>query len=314
VNARTVAILASLVGLAALGFVAYSSRDSTAPELAWGHKGVLPGEFSRPRAIAIDPQGRLFIVDFTARIQSFSRNGEFLGVAFTPPDFRNGRPSGLGINKDGHLIVADSHYHTVRIYDAQGEELRHFGGNSGDQPGQLGYVSDAVQDDEGFYYVSEFGQNDRITKFDPDGNFVACWGKNGQAPGEFARVRGLALGPDGLLYAADACNHRIQVFTKAGEFVRQFGGAGAEPGRFNLPYDLSFAPGGELYVVERGNQRVQKLTKDGTPLGAWGSPGRKPGQLADPWAVAVDKDGTVHVVDTENHRIQRVLPSAFRMP
>jgi len=306
VNARTALLLAFLVGLAALCFLAISGSDSAAPELVWGKKGVLPGEFSRPRAIAIDPQGRLFIVDFTARIQSYNRQGEFLGVSFTSPDFRNGRPSGLGIGRDGNLIVADSHYHTIRIYNAQGEELFHFGGTPGSEPGQLGYVSDAVQDEEGFYYVAEFGQNDRITKFDGEGKFVACWGKNGQAPGEFARVRALALGPDGLLYAADACNHRIQVFTRAGEFVRMFGSAGAGPGEFNLPYDLAFAPSGELYVVERGNQRVQKLSKDGTPLGSWGGPGRKPGQLADPWAVAVDKDGAVHVVDTENHRIQRV--------
>jgi DNA-binding beta-propeller fold protein YncE len=295
-----------ILGIAAGAFVAVRGSETSTPELVWGKRGALPGDFSRPRAIAIDPQGRLFIVDFTARIQMFNRDGEFLGVSFTPPDFRNGRPSGLGISRDGHLMVADSHYHTVRIYNAEGEELFKFGGNAGNEPGQLGYVSDVVQDAEGFFYVAEFGQNDRITKFDAEGKFVACWGKNGQAPGEFARVRALALGPDGLLYVADACNHRIQVLTKNGEFVREFGKPGAGPGEFNLPYDLSFAPTGELYVVERGNQRVQKLTKDGTPLGTWGGPGRKPGQLADPWALAVDKDGVVHVVDTENHRIQRI--------
>jgi len=306
-------ILILLIGICAGGFVVWNNSSSSAPEFVWGKKGVLPGDFSRPRAITIDPQGRMFIVDFTARIQSFNRQGEFLGVSFTPPDFRNGRPSGLGITRDGNLIVADSHYHTIRIYNPAGEELFHFGGTPGDQPGQLGYVSDAVQDSEGFYYVAEFGQNDRITKFDAEGKFVACWGKNGQAPGEFARVRALALGPDGLLYAADACNHRIQVFTRTGEFVREFGKPGSAPGEFNLPYDLAFAPSGELYVVERGNQRVQKLTKDGTSLGTWGGPGRKPGQLADPWALAVDREGVVHIVDTENHRIQRVQPAGFRV-
>ena len=91
---------------------------------------------------------------------------------FTTPDFRNGRPSGLGVTNDGKLIVCDSHYHCIRIYDKDGTELKKFGGEKGTEPGQYGYVSDAVQDADGFYYVSEFGINERITKFDAGGKFV----------------------------------------------------------------------------------------------------------------------------------------------
>ena len=69
------------------------------------------------------------------------------------------------------------------------------GGVGGTEPGQLGYVSDVVQDADGYYYVAEFGENQRITKFDPDGKFVNCWGAEGSEPGQFSRVRALALGP-----------------------------------------------------------------------------------------------------------------------
>jgi DNA-binding beta-propeller fold protein YncE len=125
-------------------------------------------------------------------------------------------------------------------------------------------------------------------------------------PGQFARVRALALGPnDGLLYAADACNHRVQVFTRDGELVRVFGESGSEPGQLLYPYDLAFGPDGLLYVAEYGNHRVQKFTKEGEHLGMVGGPGRGPGQLHCPWALAVDRWGRVHVVDTENHRVQR---------
>lgn len=297
-----VAIL--LTGAMAVTFTL--GRRAGKPDLVWGEKGVQDGAVSRPRAAAIDPQGRLFLVDFTARIQVYDLDGNHLGITFTTPDFRNGRPSGLGIDRDGNLIVADSHYHCVRIYRFDGTELKKIGGESGKAPGQFGYVSDCVQDAEGNYYISEFGQNDRITKLDVDGRFVKCFGETGQGPVQFARVRALALGPDGLLYCVDACNHRIQVLTREGEFVREFGGPGSGPGEFHFPYDLAFHGNGELYVVERGNNRVQKFTKEGTPLGSWGAPGREPGQLADPWALAVDKSGRVHIVDTENHRVQRV--------
>jgi DNA-binding beta-propeller fold protein YncE len=279
---------------------------SDRPERVWGKRGVQAGDFVRPRAAVIDRQDRLWVVDFTARVQAFDLDGKHLGVTFRTPDFRNGRPSGLGLDRDGKLIVCDSHYHCLRIYAADGTELRTIGGQAGKEPGQFGYVSDAVQDADGYFYLSEFGENDRVTKLDADGKFVACWGKSGRGPGEFQRLRALALGPDGLLYAADACNHRIQVFTRDGGFVRAFGEEGDGPGQLRYPYDLAFAPSGALYVVEYGNQRVQKFTVGGESLGTWGSPGGQPGQLNSPWAVAVDRRGRVHVIDTENHRVQRV--------
>lgn len=276
------------------------------PDRVWGVRGVRPGEVARPRAATIDGAGRLWLVDFTARVQAYDLDGNFLGPSWTTPDFRNGRPSGLGTDRDGNLVVCDSHYHCVRVYAADGTELKKFGGDRGTGPGQFGYISDAVQDADGFWYVSEFSLTDRITKLDADGKFVACWGESGPGPGQFNRVRALALGPDGRLYAADACNHRVQVFERDGRFVREFGRPGVGPGEFGYPYDLAFGPGGELYVVERSNARVQKLTSDGVPLGSWGGRGSAPGQLADPWALVVDRHGRVHVVDTENHRVQRV--------
>jgi DNA-binding beta-propeller fold protein YncE len=260
----------------------------------------------RPRAIAIDSRDRLYLVDFTARIQVYDADGNYLGPTWTTPDFRNGRPSGLSIDRDGHLIVSDSHYHCFRIYDENGHELKHFGGEDGSQPGQFGYVSDVVQDADGNYFVSEYKSNERITKLNADGSVITTWGELGAEPGQFNHVRALAIGPDGLLYVADACNHRIQVFDTSGKLVRFWGEPGAAPGQLEYPYDLAFGPAGELYVVEFGNHRVQKFDANGRSLGVWGGPGREPGKLHSPWALAVDSHGRVHVVDTENHRVQRI--------
>src|SRR5262249_23615427 len=118
----------------------------------------------------------------------------------------------------------------------------------------------------------------------------------------------MALGPDGNLYVADACNHRIQVFTTEGDFVRCWGTPGDAPGQLSYPYDVAFSSGkdAKLYVVEYGNHRVQKFNLHGESLGTWGGPGRQPGRLASPWALAVDSRGRVHVVDSENHRVQRI--------
>jgi DNA-binding beta-propeller fold protein YncE len=291
-----------------ISYVGCGSRSATMPERVWGERGVQGGQLVKPRAIAIDRQDRLYLVDWTARIQAFDRDGKFLGLSFTTPDYRNGRPSGLSVDHDNNLVVSDSHYHCVRVYSPEGKLLQTVGGNKGTGPGQLSYVSDALRDEAGNFYVAEFGDNQRISKFDADAKFLQCWGAPGSEPGQFAKIRAMTLGPDGLLYVADACNHRIQVFTTSGDFVRMWGKPGSERGELSYPYDLAFGKGTPpaLYVCEYGNHRVQKFAPEGQSLGTWGSPGRLPGQLASPWALGVDSRGRVHVVDSENDRVQRI--------
>jgi DNA-binding beta-propeller fold protein YncE len=273
----------------------------SAPELVWGKRGVLDGELVKPRAIAIGPGDRLYIVDWTARIQAFDRNGTFLDTTWLTPDIRLGRPSGLSVDPKGDVIVSDSHYRCVRVYSPEGILRKTIGLRY-----QLGYVSDALRDEAGNFYVSEWGDENRISKYDSDGELLKSWGAAGPDPGQFARIRAMAFGPDGKsIFVADSCNHRIQVFSTDGELLRCFGVAGTGPGELKYPYDVACSRT-HLYVVERENCRVQKFTLTGESVGTWGGPGRLPGQLNHPWALAVDSVGRVHVVDSENDRIQRI--------
>jgi DNA-binding beta-propeller fold protein YncE len=295
-------------GLCFLGLLVLSGCGGphALPEVVWGQHGTQPGDLVRPRAIAIDAQDRVFIVDFTARIQVFDRDGHFIGPCWFTPIHGEDGASGLSIDRDGNLLVSDTHYHCLRIFSADGKELRTIAKEPGSKPGQLAFVNDTVQDADGYFYIGEDGENCRITKLDKDGNFIKCWGSEGSEPGQFGRIRSLVLGPDNNLYICDALNHRIEVFTRDGQLVDCWGQPGSEPGQLSYPHDLAFGPHGELYVAERGNNRVQKFTRQGVSLGCWGGPGREPGRLHEPWALAVDSHGRVHIVDTENHRVQRI--------
>jgi DNA-binding beta-propeller fold protein YncE len=293
---------------AATGGCSTGTEPDAPPDKVWGKLGVGDGRFSKPRAMAIDAKDELYIVDMTARIQVFDVEGNFLR-GWQTPDYRNGRPTGLTISTDGNLLVADTHYHRILTYTPEGELLTHatLGGTLGQGPGEFGFVTDAVRDGEGNYFVSEYGEFDRVQKFTPDGKFILEWGGHGSEPGQFLRPQHLQLDDQGHLWVADACNHRIQVFDGSGKQVAMWGAQGTQPGQLQYPYCLALDGHGHVYVCEFGNHRVQKFTLDGKSVASWGREGRRPGQLFNPWALVLDSQGRVHVLDSNNHRVQRIL-------
>lgn len=275
----------------------------------WGRRGLGDGRFQKPRAIALDDQQNLYIVDMTGRVQVFDTHGNLLRKWRTP-EIKNGKPCGLSISQDQKLMVCDTHYHRILFYELDGTliESRTIGGTYGRGPEEFGFVTDIVQDSKGNYYVAEYGDYDRIQKFDPEGNYLFEWGGHGSEPGQFLRPQGLEIDSNDHLWVADASNHRIQVFDATGEkaeVLKVFGNPGREQGELNYPYNLFFDEQGYLYVCEFGNHRIQKFTQDGKSLGTWGSPGRKTGQLHQPWAACLDAKGMIHVLDSYNHRVQQ---------
>jgi DNA-binding beta-propeller fold protein YncE len=71
---------------------------------SWGKKGTGTSEFDQPHALAMDSRGRLFVGDRSNnRIQIFDQSGKHLETWY-----QFSRPSGLYIDKNDVLYVADS--------------------------------------------------------------------------------------------------------------------------------------------------------------------------------------------------------------
>lgn len=263
--------------------------------------------------MAIDSQDRLYIVDKLARIQVFDTNGEPVVPGWRTPAWENGKPTGLtvDVHPDGseRLLVADTHYYQVLSYTLEGRliEEETIGGTNGYAPGEFGWVTDAARDSIGCLYVAQYGDNDRIQKFSPEGDYLLEWGSHGGSPGQFRRPQCLFFDAQDRLWVCDACNHRLQVFDTTGELLFTWGKEGSARGQLYYPYHAVMAPEGILYVTEYGNSRIQKYTQEGESLGTWGREGREPGQLWNPWSAALDSKGRLHVLDSNNHRVQRVV-------
>ncbi|QDV64221.1 NHL repeat protein [Crateriforma conspicua] len=310
--------------IAAGGLLSLPGCVSTAargePDLVWGRRGWSEGRFVKPRTIAIDSADRLYICDTTGRIQVFDADGNFQTV-WSTPETANGRPTGLEVRAaDEHidrevLLVADTHYYRMLAYELDGTliDSRCIGGTAGYGPGEFAFVTEAVCDDDGCFYIGEYGDSDRIQKFDPDGRFIAQWGGTGDQPGQFIRPQSMIV-TDGLLWVTDAGNHRMQAFDVTADppgLVHCWGVQGPQAGQLYYPYDIALMEGEpspgrvDLMICEYGNQRIQRFATDGTSLGILGGPGFEDGQFHHPWGLVVDSKRRVHVLDSNNHRIQR---------
>ncbi|GIW98142.1 MAG: ring finger protein HAC1 [Pirellulaceae bacterium] len=280
------------------------------PDLVWGRRGLADGRLLKPRAIAISPGDELYIVDMTGRIQVFDTDGNFLR-GWRTPEIKQGKPTGLAWSNDGdHLLVADTHYFRVLVYQPDGTlvEQKTIGGTHGDAPGEFHFVTDVTQDHRGHFFVGQYGQIDQIQEFAPDGQFLRRWGNQGSNPGDFSRPQSLIVDAHGWLWVADACNHRIQVFDPSQDppvLVSLWGAPGAAAGQLQYPYGIEWDHDGTLLVIEYGNHRVQRFDREGRHLEMWGGPGTEPGQFRSPWALGLDSQRRLHVLDSMNHRVQR---------
>lgn len=281
-----------------------------------GGPGVVDGTFQHPRAIDIDAtSGDLVVIDKTARVQRFDRAGA-LRSQFRMPEWSLGQPVGVTMAPDGAIMVPDTHYHRIIIYEPDGRERLRFG-RYGFEAGEFIYPTDVALAPDGTLFIGEYGGNDRIQVFDREGHFLRAFGSPGRAAGQFERPQSLAFSIDGReLFVADCCNHRIQVIDPTdGRVKRVLGEIGRGPGQLAYPWAIEVLPDGTLLVVEWGNERVQRLDPlSGQSLALLGGHGPERGRLRLPWAIAVDGD-TVYVVDMGNNRVQAFpLAEVLRIP
>jgi len=229
-----------------------------------------------------------------------------------------GQPTGVAVDAQGNLYVADTGGHRIHVYGPDGRLMRSLGGQ-GATLGELYEPRGLALDAAGNLYVADTW-NARIVKYDPEGRAVAAWGSGDQDLGDGRRAtitegdparnaaaplglfgpRGVAVDARGNVYIADTGNRRIIVTDSDGTFLYQFGSAGAGPGQFNEPASLAVDAQGNLYVADTWNSRVQVFAPDGAgrvgpiPIVTWQVTGWRPNTYDDPALIAAP-DGTVFV-------------------
>ncbi len=134
----------------------------------FGKRGVEPGEFNVPYGIAVDRQGRIYVVDsMNFRVEIFDENGKFLkslGKVGTSAGMF-ARPKGVAVDSDGHIYVLDSAFGNFQIFDSEGGALLAVG-NTGAGPAEFVLPSSiCIDENDGIYVVDQINKRVQIFQY-----------------------------------------------------------------------------------------------------------------------------------------------------
>jgi len=307
-------------------------------ERTWGAAGAEPGQFNRPRGVAVGPDGEVYVVDSdNARIQVFSPDGAFLrqwgsycdmeaGTGCLDPD-GNGplalgdgqfkEPWGIAVDADAigganRVYVTDTWNHRVQAFERDGSFVAKWG-QFGQVPSASGGEGlfygprDLVVDSQGRLFISDTG-NKRIMVFDRSGTYLAQWGGGGLTAGSFEEPVGLALDSDGNLYVADTWNRRIQVFGPGYNYIREWpveGWFGTNV--TNKPY-MDVDSQGRVYATDPEGYRVYVFDDQGTIVATFGRYGYESDAFTLPTGIAIDPAGYIYITDPDGQKVLKFEP------
>jgi predicted membrane-bound mannosyltransferase/sugar lactone lactonase YvrE len=295
----------------------YEGKEVTLEaDIVFGIQGTEPGQFQRPRGIAIAPDGSIYVADTeNHRIQHLDREGNPLQTWGSFADLAQGEapggtffePWGLALGPDGSVYVADTWNHRIQKFSPEGEFLDMWGFfGQAERPDAFWGPRDVVVDTDGRVILSDTG-NKRIVIFGPNGDFIAQFGEEGFAEGQFYEPVGLALDDDGNLYVADTWNQRIQSFAPdgSGSFSPLnswdiFGWYGQSLD--NKPF-LDVNDQLQIFATDPEGVRVLQFTNTGEIIGYWGDYSQGSDGFGLVGAIALDTLGGVWVSDPGNNRI-----------
>ena len=188
---------------------------------------------SHPAALAIGPDGNLYVTDLSQRVIVISPTGKVLR--------RWGKPgSGPG---EFDFISAEPTVPT-------------------DVHAQIAVGPD------GKVYVSDSG-NARVQVFTPQGRFVRQFGSFGSGKGQFLQPYHLAADATGDVYVADDQARTLSKFSPAGKVLWTIGGGSSDPDLTGLFKFTGFDAHGRLVVVNDAVNRVLYIDASGHKVDAF---------------------------------------------
>ncbi|MGZ5445131.1 MAG: NHL repeat-containing protein [Thermoanaerobaculia bacterium] len=303
-----------------------------------GNHGAADGpgsvaRFTNPAGVAVDSSGNVYVADQgNNTIRRVTPSGETSTIAGTAPYVGRQdaigaaagfyRPSGVALDGDGNLYVADKNHSWIRRITPAAEvsTIAGRGRSSGHVDGtgneaRFHTPIGLAADESGNLYVADT-YNHAIRKVTPTAVVTTVAGITGAAS--------LVIG-SGNVFVASAWTHTIWKVAPDGQTSLVAGtenSAGSVDGtgtaaRFDTPLGIAIDANANLFVADAQNHTIRKITPAGvvtTFAGAAGVYGSIDGAGGDarfdsPYGLAFDRDGNLFVSETYNGTIRKITPA-----
>lgn len=318
---------------------------------------AIEAQLNSPSDVAVDDAGNLYIADtYNNRIRKYIvATGQIITVAGSGTPMYSGdgelaimaglrAPTGIDVDKNGNLYIADALNDRIRRVDAESRLIFTIAGNSdsgfnGDErPGaeaSLQSPRDVVIAPNGDIFITD-SWNSRIRRVDAETGYISTiagsgesgYGGDGGNPLN-ARVQmptRIALGPSGSLFLADEESYRIRKINASFGLIEALAGNGfpgfsgenvaAQQSTLYSPERITQDAQGNIYISDEFNHRIRKIdaqTKVITTIVGNGRAGfsgdgglATEAQLNHPEGISVDLEGNIYIADKYNHRIRKV--------
>jgi sugar lactone lactonase YvrE len=244
-------------------------------------------QFYAPAGLTVDGQGNIYVADYgnnvirkitaAGAVSTYAGNGVAAyvdGAAINVAAFSG--PSGVALDVQGNLYVADRNNNMIRKITAAGVVSRIAGITT------AGYVNTTVDAANSVY-------------------------------GSFKKPVGIAVDAQGVMYVADGGNSAIRQITPAGVITTIAGGPG-QSALIGDASALTIDGAGDLFISDASG-RIIELTSTKTLYhlaGASAVFGYADGsgtaaQFSSPRGIAVNTAGEIYVADQNNNRIRKVI-------
>ncbi|GFT29796.1 b-box type zinc finger protein ncl-1 [Trichonephila clavipes] len=197
-------------------------------------------------------------------------------------------PSGVAVNAQNDIIVADTNNHRIQIFDKEGRFKFQFG-ECGKRDGQLLYPNRvAVVKTSGDIIVTERSPTHQIQIYNQYGQFVRKFGAN-----ILQHPRGVTVDIKGRIIVVECKVMRVIIFDQLGNVLQKFGCSK----HLEFPNGVVVNDKQEIFISDNRAHCVKVFNYDGVFLRQIGGEG-----LTNyPIGVCINQNGEILVADNHNN-------------